>query len=477
MGHHRRVKILATIGPGTRSPAAIQALLQAGADVFRLNFSHGSHEDHAEAMRIIRALENDTGRAIGVLADLQGPKLRVGTFAEGKVELAEGTTFRLDLDPTPGDASRVHLPHPEILKALEPGARLLLDDGKIALRTEEANQDHAVTTVVTGGPLSDRKGVSVPDSVLAIDALTKKDVADLGVALDLGVDWVALSFVQRPADVAQLRKLVGGRAAVLSKLEKPRAMDHLDEIIEQSDGVMVARGDLGVECPPELVPILQKRIITACRHAGKPVVVATQMLESMISAPAPTRAEASDVATAVYDGADAVMLSAETAVGRYPAESVNMMARIIEQVEHDSHYRKLMDASRGVPERTAADAISAAARQVADTLGVAAIVTYTHSGSTSLRAARERPSVPILCLTPYHSVARKLTLAWGTRAVVLHHQIQRFNDVVAEAIRIAKAFDYAGDGERLVITSGLPFGRPGTTNMLRITWTDEEIPV
>ncbi|SOD91109.1 pyruvate kinase [Caenispirillum bisanense] len=472
MRRYRNAKIIATLGPASSTAATIEALCLAGADVFRFNFSHGSHEDHRERYDIVRAIEQKLDRPIAILMDLQGPKLRVGKFADGKVLLKAGNKLRLDMDETPGTEARAPLLHPEVYSALTAGTELLLDDGKIRLRVESHGPDFAETAVLTGGMLSDRKGLNVPDVVLPISALTDKDRRDLQFGLDLGVDWVALSFVQRPEDVAEARKLIAGRAAVISKLEKPSAIDKLTEIIELSDAVMVARGDLGVESPPENVPILQKRIVQACRHVGKPVVVATQMLESMVQNPAPTRAEASDVATAIYDGADAVMLSAESAAGAYPIEAVSMMDKIIQRVEKDDTYRMIMEASREAPENTAADAISAAARQVALTLRAAAVVTFTSSGSTTLRAARERPLVPIVCLTADRRVARRLVLAWGTHNTVTT-ELTSFGEMVEKACRIALDQDIAKVGERLVITAGVPFGTPGTTNILRIAWVEE----
>ncbi len=404
--------------------------------------------------------------------DLQGPKLRVGTFQGGGVDLIAGARFRLDLSPAPGDRTRAPLPHPEVLTALKPGAELLLDDGRIHLRVETAAADHADTVVVTSGRLTDRKGLNLPDVVLGVSPLTDKDRADLQFGLDLGVDWIALSFVQRPEDVAEARRLIGKRAAIIVKIEKPSALTHLDELIQLSDAVMVARGDLGVEMPPEDVPSAQKRIVGACRLAGKPVVVATQMLDSMIHAPAPTRAEASDVATAVYDGADAMMLSAESASGDYPVESVSMMNRIIARTERDPLYRRLMAAQHPEPEATAADAISAAAAQVAHTLSAAAIITYTTSGSTSLRAARERPDVPILCLTSSRETARRLALVWGTHCVETS-DVSSFSEMVDKACRIALEEKFAEVGQRLVVTAGVPFGTPGSTNVLRIAWVTD----
>lgn len=467
MRRRRRGKIVATLGPSTSSESRIRALFDAGVDVFRFNFSHGSHADHKDRYRIVRALEDETDRPIGVLGDLQGPKLRIATFDGGSATLEPGRRFRIDADPTPGNGERVGLPHPEIFAASEPGMLLLLDDGRVRLRIEECGADFAETTVLTGGKLSDRKGVNVPDVVLDLQAITDKDRADLAFALDLGVDWVALSFVQRPEDIAEARRLVAGRAAVMAKLEKPSAIRHLHEIIEMSDGIMVARGDLGVEMPPEDVPILQRRIVSSCRELGKPVIVATQMLESMVSAPAPTRAEASDVATAVYDSADAVMLSAETAAGQYPVESVEMMDRIIRRVEADDSYRLVMDAHHPPREATAADAISAAARQTAETIGAAAIVTYTTSGSTTFRAARERPAVPILGLTARLGTARRLALLWGVHPVHTS-DVSNFQAMVEKACEMAKREEFAEVGRTLVITAGVPFGTPGATNVLRI---------
>ncbi|WP_299439810.1 pyruvate kinase [uncultured Rhodospira sp.] len=467
----RCAKIVATLGPATTTEGTIEALARAGASVFRLNFSHGTHAEHERRFNTVRRVEETLGRPLAVLADLQGPKLRVGRFLDGSARLTAGQTFRLDRSTDLGDASRVALPHPEIFAALGPGADLLMDDGKLRLRVETVTDDSIVTRVLTGGTLSDHKGLNVPNVMLPISALTEKDRGDLAFALELGVDWVALSFVQRPEDVAEIRKIVAGRCAIISKLEKPGALDSLDRIIELSDGVMVARGDLGVEIPPERVPIVQKRIIRACRSAGKPVVVATQMLESMIKAPAPTRAEASDVAHAIYEGADAVMLSAETSIGEYPVAAVGIMDRIITQVEGDEHFRDLIDAGRDAPENSAADAICAAARQVARTLSASLIVSFTTSGSTALRAARERPSVPILCLTPNPAVARRMALVWGVVAAELEEP-EGFSEMVVSAVQIAREKGLADVGQRLVLIAGVPFGRPGTTNSLRVAWVE-----
>jgi pyruvate kinase len=465
----RQAKIVATLGPASETPEMIRSLFEAGADVFRLNFSHGSHADHARRIATIRALELEAGRPVGILTDLQGPKLRVGSMKGDAVDLVKGAAVRLDLDKAPGTPDRIPLPHPEIFSAISEGTDLLLDDGKLRLRVTQAGADFAVTEVITGGTLTHNKGVNVPNAILPISALTRKDRDDLNFALDHGVDYIGLSFVQRPEDIAMARRLIAGRAAVMSKLEKPAAIDHLDEIVSQSDAVMVARGDLGVELPPEDVPSIQKQIIRECREQGKPVLVATQMLESMVSAPAPTRAEASDVATAIFDGADAVMLSAETAAGQYPLEAVTMMNRIILRVEQDPLFWAQLETSHQDPEATAPDAITAAARQVAHTISAAAIVTYTTSGSTALRAARERPDVPILCLTEKAEAARRLAVAWGVQCV-LTEDVQDFSDMVDKACAMAVRYDFAEVAKSLVITAGVPFGTPGATNILRIAW-------
>ena len=471
----RKAKIVATLGPASSTPETIRALYDAGADVFRLNFSHGAHEDHRSVHAAIRDVERDVERPIGILTDMQGPKLRIGAFADGPIVLVEDAPFRLDLDETPGDLERAPLPHPEIFAAIEPGVELLLDDGRIRLRVEEVSESHARTTVAVGGPLSDRKGVNVPGVVLPVTALSDKDRDDLNFALDLGIDWVGLSFVQRPEDVYAARDIIGDRAAIVAKIEKPAAIDRLREIVEAADGIMVARGDLGVELPLEEVPGLQKRIVRAARSAGKPVIVATQMLESMVHASLPTRAEISDVATAIYDGADAVMLSAESAVGNYPIDAVAMMDRIARQVERDPVYEALVRTEATNPDATAADAITAAARQVAETLNAAAVVTFTTSGSTTLRAARERPRVAaIIGLTTKRETARRLALVWGVHCVETE-DAQDFDDIVKRASEVALSEGIASDGDRLVITAGVPFGTPGMTNMLRIAWVGDTV--
>ena len=469
MRRQRFTKIVATLGPATSTTERLRALFEAGADVFRLNFSHGVPDDHRKRVEQLRALEKKYNHPVAILMDLQGPKLRLGVIGKQPMELKTGQKLRFDMDPKPATAKRVPLLHPEIFKAAKPDGLLLIDDGKVRLRIVAHDEDTIDAVVEVPGQISDRKGVNLPNLVLPMSPMTPKDHKALTFGLSLGIDWVALSFVQHAHDIAELKKLVAGRAAVMAKLEKPAAIDHLDEIIEQSDGIMVARGDLGVEMPPEAVPPLQKRILAACRVAGKPAIVATQMLDSMVHSPTPTRAEASDVATAVYDGTDAVMLSAESASGGYPIEAVTIMDRIIRAAEGDPLYRRLMDASRHEPEATAADAISAAARQCAHTLSAAAIVTYTNTGSTTLRAARERPDVRILCLTPNVNTARRMALTWGVHPVHAG-DAHNFADMVQRAVSVARKEELAKEGERLVITAGVPFGTPGATNILRIAY-------
>ena len=471
MRRNKHTKIVATLGPASDDMATIRALFDAGADVFRLNFSHGTHADHQRRLELVRTVERDTGRPIAVLLDLQGPKLRIGRFADGPVTLAEGAAFRLDLDPhTLGSLQRVALPHPEIFAALHVGAELLLDDGRLRLRVTACGADFADTQVVNGGLLSERKGVNVPGVVLPLSALTAKDHADLAYGLALGIDWVALSFVQRPEDITELRSLVGQRTGIVAKLEKPAAIDALEAIVAATDAVMVARGDLGVEMPAEQVPSIQKRIVQACRRAGKPVIVATQMLESMVAAPVPTRAEASDVATAVYEGADAVMLSAESASGRYPVEAVQMMARIIAHTERDPGWRDAIDAGRPAPLPLVADAIGSAMRDTTRLLNAAATVAYTSSGYSALRMARERPSAPILAITPTLATARRLALVWGVHAVPCPAVADELAmaDHADLACRTARQEGFGSPGQTLVISAGMPFGTSGTTNLLRI---------
>ncbi len=466
----RRIKIIATLGPASADRDMLSKLFVAGADVFRINMSHASHDAMRERIRMIRSLEADFGRRIGILVDLQGPKLRVGTFADpAGVMLEKGALFTLDSDKTPGDATRVWLPHPEILRALAAGHTMLIDDGKVKLKVREASPTKAVAEVIVAGRISSRKGVSLPDTEIETSAMTEKDRSDLDAALNEGVDWIAVSFVQRPEDIAEVKKIARGRAMVLAKIEKPQAITRLDAIIEISDALMVARGDLGVEMPLEKVPGLQKRITRAARAQGKPVVVATQMLESMITAPVPTRAEVSDVATAVFEGADAVMLSAESAAGQFPIEAVSMMNRIAEEVECDPLYPSVIAAQRAAPEATGADAIAVAAREISETLDLKAIIAWTASGSTGLRVARERPQVPVLALTPSLATARQLALVWGVHAITTE-DARDVGDMADRACQLASSEGFALAGERVIVIAGVPFGTPGATNMIRIAY-------
>jgi pyruvate kinase len=475
MRRHRKIKIVATLGPASSTKEMIRALHEAGADVFRLNMSHGSHEDVAARHRIIREVEAEGGQPIAILADLQGPKLRVGTFGgEGAFELEAGQAFRLDLDPAPGDATRVQLPHKEIFDALEPGSSLLVNDGKIRLKVVECGRDFANCTVTVGGTISNRKGVNVPDVVLPLAALSEKDRRDLEFVCELGVDWLALSFVQRAADVEEARGLARGRAAILSKIEKPAAVRDFDAILDASDGIMVARGDLGVELPVQNVPPIQKRLVRKCRAAAKPVIVATQMLESMIESPVPTRAEVSDVATAIYEGADAIMLSAESAAGQYPIEAVSTMDAVAQEVESDPTYTQIIESSRTAERRTVADAIVAAAREIAETADVKAIACFSESGTTALLVSRERTRVPIIALTSLESTARRLSLSWGVDCVIAE-PVDRFKYAVLAAINAAVEQDYAKPTDRIVVTAGVPFNTPGSTNILRVAPCQERL--
>ncbi|SFJ09088.1 pyruvate kinase [Jannaschia pohangensis] len=474
MRRHRNVKIVATLGPASNDYDTIRALFEAGADVFRLNMSHGDHEDIRGRHNIIRDIERDTGRPICILADLQGPKLRCGVFAGESAEIEEGQPFRFDLDETPGDATRVQLPHTEIFEALKPGSTLLVNDGKLRLKVEDCGPDFANCTVVTGGTISNRKGVNVPDVVLPLAALSDKDRKDLEFVCELGVDWLALSFVQRAADVEEARGLAKGRAAILSKIEKPAAVEAFEEILAVSDGIMVARGDLGVECPVHAVPPIQKRLVRKCRAAAKPVIVATQMLESMIDSPMPTRAEVSDVATAIYEGTDAIMLSAESAAGSYPIQAVQTMNNVAMEVESDSTYRDIIEASRTANRSSTADGIVAAAREIAETTDIKAICVFSHSGSTAYKVSRERPRVPIIALTPVTVTARRMVLSWGCHCV-LTQPVERFKLAVVSAVRAAKANGFAEADDQVVVMAGIPFNQPGSTNILRVAPCDERL--
>jgi len=463
----RKVKILATLGPASSDAKTIRKLLLAGADAFRINMSHGDQKQKAKLVVAIRALEKEFHRPTTILFDLQGPKLRVGNFAGGGATLVKGQKFVFDRDPEPGSSKRVELPHPELFEAVKPGAKILIDDGKVRLNVIEANDTRIVSEVRVGGQVSDHKGVNVPDILVPIPALTDKDRSDLQFALEQKADWIALSFVQRPEDVAEARSLIGERASLLAKIEKPAAIDRLDDIVALADAVMVARGDLGVELPPEEVPPLQNRIVACARQFGKPVVVATQMLESMITSPTPTRAEVSDVATAIYDGADAVMLSAESAAGQYPVEAVQMMDRIAMSVERDPTYPARVHFIQTKLEPTTADALAGSARQIAGTVSATAMVCYTSSGSTARRIARERPPVPLLAMSASMITARRMGLLWGTHAVHTR-DVSSFEEMVEKGKRMALRHKLAQGGERIVLMAGIPFGTAGSTNVLHV---------
>ena len=471
MRRHRRAKIVATVGPASASPEMLKRLFLAGVDTFRLNFSHGTHDDHAKVHRAIRALEVELGRPIGILQDLQGPKIRVGKIRDGKIIVAAGETVRFVPSDAEGDRDAIPLPHPEIFAAIMPGDHLLIDDGRVRVAVTRLGDDFIESKVVFGGAISNRKGINLPGTVLDLSPLTAKDRADLAFGLDLGVDWVALSFVQKPADLLEARGLIGERAGLMAKIEKPAALERIDDIIRLSDAVMVARGDLGVEIPHEEVPGRQKELVRACRLAVKPVIVATQMLDSMVGAPTPTRAEASDVATAIYDGADAVMLSAESASGAYPVEAVEMMDRIIRSTEHHKLYRSIIDASAPDEEHTAPHAVAAAAAGLAQVIHSSVIVAFTTSGTTAARIARKRPEVPILAITADEAVSRRLCLLWGAHSV-LAEDIHTYEEMVARACTVAQAEEFARQGDLMVVVAGIPFARAGTTNNLRVVHID-----
>jgi pyruvate kinase len=467
MHRSRRAKIVATVGPASNTPAVLKELFLAGVDTFRLNFSHGTHADHARVHAAIRALEKDMGRPIGILQDLQGPKIRVGAIRDGRIEVKAGETIRFVLHGENGGPDAIPLPHPEIFAAVMPGHDLLIDDGRVRVRVRGLGPEHIDAEVITGGIISNRKGVNLPGTALDISPLTAKDRADLDFGLKLGVDWVALSFVQKPGDVIEARGLIDGRAGLVAKIEKPSALDHIDDIVRIADAIMVARGDLGVEIPHEDVPGRQKELVRACRRAVKPVIVATQMLDSMIAAPTPTRAEASDVATAIYDGADAVMLSAESAAGQYPREAVEMMDRIIRSTEQHKLYRSIVAASEPDTEVTPPHAVAAAAADLAEAIHAPAIVAFTSSGTTAARIARKRPAVAILAVTPDLAVSRRLCLLWGAHSV-LSDDIQSYEEMVARASEATREEDFAREGDSIVIVAGVPFGKAGTTNNLRV---------
>lgn len=463
-----QTKIVATIGPASESPEMLESLFLKGVDIFRLNFSHDSKEGHQRRFNLIRSLEEKHNRPIAIIADMQGPKLRIGKFAKGLIPLENGQIIKMDLNTDDGDETRVNLPHPEVIEVLNEGDHILLDDGNVRVEVQEKGNDYLVTRVIAGRKLSNNKGFNIPGVILPIPALTEKDKIDLETALEMKADWIAQSFVQQKSDVEEAKKIIGDRASLIVKIEKPSALEHIEEIIELTDGVMVARGDLGVEIPPENVPSVQKKIVRMARHAGKPVIVATQMLESMIENPRPTRAEASDVATAVYDGADAVMLSAETAVGKYPEEAVMMMDRICSRTESDETYRQIIESDHPGYDGVISDSITTAACNVAEKIGASCIVNFTRNGTTTVRTSRHRPKVPILCLAENINVARKLSVMYGVHAVKVD-TLKNFGEAVSAASEQALLHKLAKAGDRIIITAGVPFGTPLATNTLRVT--------
>lgn len=467
MKRDRSVKVVATLGPASDDAEVIRELFEAGVDVFRLNMSHGDHEAVRVRHRNIREIERAVGRPVAILADLQGPKIRCGIFANGSEILKTGQEFRFDQDEAPGDNSRVQVPIREVFSALEPGAKMLVDDGRICLQVDEIGDGFAACQVLEGGRISDRKGINLPDVVLPLAALSEKDRADLEFVCELGIDWLALSFVQRPSDIIEAQELTKGRAAIMAKIEKPAAIECFDSILDVADGIMVARGDLGVEMQVHELPPVQKRLIRRCRAVAKPVIVATQMLESMVSNPLPTRAEVSDVATAIYEGADAVMLSAESAVGKFPVASVRTMNNVAVSVENDPTYRQVIEASRHGMRESVADAITLAAREIAETTDVKAICCFTHSGTTAKLVSRERPRIPMVVMTPFNTIARRMSLLWGAHCMITD-LVQNFDEAVAGAVKTAKGEEFGKAGEKIIILAGVPFNVPGSTNIIRI---------
>jgi len=472
MKRNRKAKIIATLGPTSSSPDIIEKLFTSGCDVFRLNFSHGTIEDHRKNYDLIRALEKKHDHATCILADLQGPKLRIGTFINDKVLLKKDQIFILDLNPSMGNDKRVYFPHKDIYKILTPNSEILIDDGRIKLQIIKQDEESLTAEVLNDGIISNNKGVNIPGVILPISSLTTKDKSDLNKALDMGVDWVALSFVQTSEDIKELKKIIAGRAAIMAKIEKPSAVRNIEEIIEESDALMIARGDLGVEMPTEQVPVIQKNIINRCRDFGKPVVVATQMLESMISNHTPTRAEASDVANAIYDGTDAVMLSAESAMGKYPIESINIMNKIIQSVESDKNNFDLdqqqFKFSKNNENVSTTDAITSAAYTIAKNAEAKAIVTFSVSGKTTMRMAKERAPVLVVGLSPNIKTARKTQLAWGVYSRHCKQDAQNTTEMVSIACTTIKNKKLAKTDDTIVITAGVPFGNAGSTNLLRI---------
>lgn len=461
----RRTKILATVGPASASPHMLKKLFKAGVDTFRLSFSHGKKSDHAEVIKRIRALELETGIPIGILQDLQGPKIRLGDLNNGEIEINPGDVLSFSPVKSCGNDDLIPLPHPEIFLALKEGDRIFIDDGRISMRAIKINSSILQAEVIEGKLLKSRKGVNLPDCVLDLPVLTEKDHSDLKFGLENDVDWVALSFVQRASDMMEISKIVAGRAGIVAKIEKPTALDDIVGIVEHSDAIMIARGDLGVEILPESVPAYQKEIIALCRSEAKPVIVATQMLESMTDVPAPTRAEASDVATAVYDGADAVMLSAESATGKFPVEAVTVMDRIIHSTEHHEYYERQINVSKREP-KSSADVIADTGASLACLLQSRCIVAYSRSGVTARRVSARRPALQLFVLTKEAKVSRQMALIWGARSV-LEKNVGDYETMVSTARDNSMRLMDVKSGN-IVVLAGVPFGKSGNTNNIRV---------
>ena len=461
----RSTKIVATVGTATDDIEKIKSLIKAGVNVFRLNFSHGNHGDHLKRITYIRSAENELGCNVAILADLQGPKFRIGKVKED-IKVIKGSTYNFDKKTEIGDFSRVNLSHNEIYESLSIGSNILMDDGKLQFRVKDISKNIIKTEVIVGGYIKSNKGVNLPDVVLNTSPLTSKDIEDLKFILNQEIDWIALSFVQKLKDVEEVKKYIEDKASIIAKIEKPSALKELNKIIGACDGIMVARGDLGVELPPEEVPGIQKDIILKCRQAGKPVIVATQMLESMIESPSPTRAEASDVATAVFDGADAVMLSAETAIGSFPIETVNIMDRIIFSAENHIKMHPGDGPQNLKVENYVYNAVSRSAVSLAEAVNAKAVVAFTASGNTAFRMARERPNLLLVVMTPEVKVKRKLSLLWG--AYSFFSKVQGYEAAIKEEREIIKIEKLAKQGYAIDVVAGMLFGVSGSTNYIRV---------
>ncbi len=463
----RRAKIVCTLGPATSSPERLVELVRAGMDVARLNMSHGDYPDHLRNLEGVRAAAREVGRPIGIFADLQGPKIRLGRFAEGSVQLTVGARFTITTEDCAGDVNRCSTTFKGLPGDVRPGDAILIDDGRVQLQATEVTDTDVITTVKVGGPVSNNKGINLPGVAVSVPALSEKDQADLRWALAQGVDMIAMSFVRSAADADAARKIMaeeGRTVPIIAKIEKPQAVENLEEIIDAFDAFMVARGDLGVELPLEEVPLVQKRIVTAARRWAKPVIVATQMLESMISAPRPTRAEASDVANAVLDGADAVMLSGETSVGEYPVVTVETMARIVNETE--AHGMAEMHAIDWDP-HTTAGVVTKSAADIAAGVSARYLVAFTHSGDSARRLSRLRSTIPVLAFTPLESTQAELTLSWGIETILVP-MATHTDDMIRQVDKALTESGRISEGERVVIIAGSPPGRAGATNMIRV---------